>query len=167
LKLAADQGDADAMALSGAESRRFDLTVSARNLRAAARKGETRAVHARARAIGMGIAFKGDREIDYQRLGAALGERRCLCALPVRVGDDADHANGLWRRGGDAGLAACCHNPARSRRLGREFERDDGQNRPASSSLSPILQRCMQTRIRISRRRSEHSQTAALQHTAD
>jgi TPR repeat protein len=125
LKLAADQGNLDAMALYGAEARSFDLTVSAHYLRAAARKGDPRAVHNYARTIGLGIAFKGDLVIDYLRFGAALGNPHCSSDLAIYVSDHADYANRLWRRGAEAGIGAAYDNLAISYCLGRGVERDD------------------------------------------
>jgi TPR repeat protein len=121
---AAEQGHLESMCIWAMEARSFDLTVSARYLRGAARKAEPQAIHMYGLALEGGIAFPGERSVDYFRVGAALGYPQCINNLGTHA-PDFETANALWRRAAETGLKHACYNLAVSYKMGRGIEQDD------------------------------------------
>jgi TPR repeat protein len=121
---AADQGHLESMCIWAMEARAFDLALSARYLRGAARKAEPQAIHMYGLALEGGIGFPGERAVDYFRIGAALGHPQSLNNLGTHA-SDFETANALWRRAAESGLRHACYNLAVSDSLGRGIARDE------------------------------------------
>jgi TPR repeat protein len=121
---AADQGHLESMCIWAMEARTFDLALSARYLRGAARKAEPQAIHMYGLALESGIGFPGEHAVDYFRVGAALGYPHSLNNLGTHA-PNFETANALWRRAAETGLRHACYNLAVSYKLGRGIERNE------------------------------------------